>query len=704
MVSQFLSSDISYALAWTLVHSLWQLSVIALALNLLLRLAKKQSSSFKYAISLGALGLALLTTLVTFSLYIVDAPEVIVLAAEGTLTEEVIKASALLPSLDFTNQYIPVIVNAWIIGSILFLIRFSGAYIYLRYIIKQSKLESPILLNGLRTLKKKYNIHRSVIIRESIRITTPMVMGYVKPVILFPLGLANQLSMQEVEAILAHELAHIKRHDFLFNLLQSLAEIVFYYHPAIWYISSKIRYERENCCDDMAIAMTGNSVSYAKTLVKLQDIKHQNLIPALAFSGNKSEFSQRIFRILNLPVNTSNMKQKFLAFLLVFTTVFAFAKNANKPMEEEPDRQYDLYIIEDCPQDIEEIPYYLDTIPERKTFHITKKTNDEELELKMENGEITSLKINGEEIPEDEFEEHEDIIIELSPNQDHDVITVFPDCDKEMGNIFFRDKDWATTINIDSFLSLENKHLEKIKELHKNHIFHFDSNSPNAFWFSDEDEDVVIDLRKELEDIHENIIIDLEDLKDDRIVKLEIKDFVDGLHEDIIIGLEDLDEDIVISLDSARDLFPSQIHSERFFFDDENAFEFRMDDKLKRIEKEKMKEKMKHMRDRERELNYFFNDTDDEDVFFFRPGSRTPADVLSDNLMEDRLIQPGSKYKLELSGKHMKINGEKQPSNIWEKYKEIYEEETGMELTKKSKIEVEISPKESKSLFYRRSI
>ncbi|NNE25411.1 MAG: M56 family metallopeptidase [Saprospiraceae bacterium] len=701
MVSQFLSSDISYALAWTLVHSLWQLSVIALALKLVLHIFKKQSSSIKYCISLGALGVALITTLVTFSLYIIDAPQVVVLASEGGLSSSIINSSRLLPSLDFTNKYIPVIVNAWLIGSLLFLIRFSGAYLYLRYIIKQSSLESPILLNGLRALKKKYNIHRNVIIRESVRISTPMVMGYVKPVILFPLGLANQLSMQEVEAILAHELAHIKRHDFLFNLIQSLAEIVFYYHPAIWYISSKIRNERENCCDDMAIEMTGNSISYAKTLVKLQDIEHKALVPALAFSGNKREFSHRIFRILNLPVNTSNMKQKFLAFLLVFTTVFAFAKNANKPIEENTDRQYDLYIIEDCPKDVEEIPYYLDTIPERKSFHITKKTNEEELELKMENGEITSLKINGEEIPENEFEEHEDIIIELSPSQDRDIITVFPDCDKEMGNIFFRDKDWAATINIDSMMSLEKKHIDKLRGLHKNNIFHFDSNHANAFIF-DDDDDVVVDLKREIEDMYEDIIIELGDNEDARVIELEIRDRLNDLHEDIIIDLDDLEDEIVIRLDSAKDLFPNGIHTERFFSDDDNNFSFEFDNQFKFKEKQKMHEKMKRMHERESARNKFFKENND--LYFFDKRPRTPADVLTDNLLEDRLIQSDKTYKLELSGKHMKINGEKQPSNIWEKYKEIYEEETGMEMTKKSKIEVEISPKESKSLFYRGSI
>ena len=118
---------------------------------------------------------------------------------------------------------------------------------------------------------------------------------------------------------------------------------------------------------------------------------------------------------------------------------------------------------------------------------------------------------------------NESIIIELSPNEDHDIITVFPDCDKEMGNIFFRDRDWAATVNIDSILTLEKKHIEKLRELNENNIFFFDSDSPNRFFFDrDDDEQVIIDLKKELEDIHEDIIIELGDEENQRVIELEL--------------------------------------------------------------------------------------------------------------------------------------------------------------------------------------
>ena len=143
----------------------------------------------------------------------------------------------------------------------------------------------------------------TVRLKSSTLINTPVVVGYIKPTILFPIALINQLSIVEIEAILAHELAHIKRHDYLLNIIQILIETIFYYHPAIWFISSKVRFERENCCDDLAIDKIGSSVSYAKTLIKLQELKLNPVKSALAFSGNKKHF---------LTTNFSNFKYQFI--------------------------------------------------------------------------------------------------------------------------------------------------------------------------------------------------------------------------------------------------------------------------------------------------------------------------------------------------------------------------------------------------------
>ena len=130
-------------------------------------------------------------------------------------------------------------------------------------------------------------LRRKVLLLESALVKVPMVIGYFKPMILMPLGAVNNLSAQEVEAILAHELAHVWRNDYLLNILFSFIEVLFYYHPAVWFISANIRSERENCADDLAIQLCGNSLTYAKALVSLQKLNPAVPAFAMPFFGLK---------------------------------------------------------------------------------------------------------------------------------------------------------------------------------------------------------------------------------------------------------------------------------------------------------------------------------------------------------------------------------------------------------------------------------
>ena len=109
-------------------------------------------------------------------------------------------------------------------------------------------------------------------------------MDILKPVILLPVGLATSLPIDQVEAILAHEMAHIRRNDYLINLLKSLIEVVFFYHPVIWWISSTLETEREHCCDDITIRICGNEKSLQKALLNLQQFGQYQTALATAFT------------------------------------------------------------------------------------------------------------------------------------------------------------------------------------------------------------------------------------------------------------------------------------------------------------------------------------------------------------------------------------------------------------------------------------
>jgi uncharacterized protein (TIGR03435 family) len=126
-----------------------------------------------------------------------------------------------------------------------------------------------------------------------------MVVGWLRPVVLLPVGVLAGLSVEQVEAVLVHELAHIRRHDYLVNIMQSMAEAFLFYHPAVWWISGHIRAERELCCDDSAVSVAGDAANYARTLAELASL--QSVRPGVAMAVTGGSLTQRIARLLGQP-------------------------------------------------------------------------------------------------------------------------------------------------------------------------------------------------------------------------------------------------------------------------------------------------------------------------------------------------------------------------------------------------------------------
>ena len=613
----------------------------------------------------GALGICLIMALITFAIYYIDGTS----AGSGIDIEKqyqsyLMNSSMALPvtsMLSLIEPYLMVIVNTWLIGSVLFFLKFTTGYVYLKRIVKKA-IPNKTLTKSLKKIKSKYRINRDIIIKESIDISTPIVMGIVKPIILFPMGLVNQLTISEVNAILAHELAHIKRHDYFFNLLQILVETIFYFHPAIWYISNVIRNERENCCDDMAIDHSGNNISYAKTLVKLQELNVTSLQPSLGFSGSKNTFKKRILRILNQSTTKTSIKDKVLVAMLLFTTLFVTAENYHTSSNDVSDN-FDVYIIDDCPQSPEDIKFYLDTIPERNSFHIKKRTGSKDLELEMENGEIKSLKINGTEVAKEDIKSKSDIIKELVPDQNRDIITLFPECG-DFGKVYLLEKLSRKAVNMDSVLEV----------LRENYVDFPQWQKENSLNFNFED--------------YDDIMIDT--------IKDGVKYFSFEKHY--------LNNDNNIFVDSIWDLFPHKLPSwsnsnEHPLF--KNKIPGRIKELFEGTKKKRSFDNLEEKRD-----EYFFkkhsfpdlaqNENALEELFLkkkndFTFESDNVANIITKRLLKDELIDETGNTKVEITGKNMKVDGEKQPTNIWKKYKKVYERETGIELTKDSKIVINIS-------------
>lgn len=331
----FIPSNIAEALGWTILHSLWQATLIGVVLMLILQLMKNNNATQRYLISLSALFAILLMAVITFFTIFQPATAPLVSAQVAAWFEiptlqqtETTWQDFFTIAMNFLTAYSPQISLVWLFGVSFLSIRFLFSLLYIHqlktYKVKPASVEWERRLNAIA---EKIKTNRQIKLVESALVAVPTVVGWLKPVILFPLGMLVSLPPYQIESILAHELAHIRRNDFFINILQSIVEILFFYHPAVWYISKHIENERENCCDDIAVATTGDSLTYIKALTNLASMKTTNLSPALAVTGRKGSLFQRVSRIAQ---NTNLIKKhtvspKLTAAMIVIMSLLLLA-------------------------------------------------------------------------------------------------------------------------------------------------------------------------------------------------------------------------------------------------------------------------------------------------------------------------------------------------------------------------------------------
>src|SRR5262249_44302433 len=153
-----------------------------------------------------------------------------------------------------------------------------------------------------RRLSRALGVRHAVRLLESTAVQIPAVVGWLRPVILLPASTVTGLTPEQLEMILAHELAHIRRHDFLVNLLQAVVVTLLFYHPAVWWISRQVRIERENCCDDLAVAVCGTPLQYARALTRLEELRVG--APSLAVSARGGSLFERVRRLVGDSTRT----------------------------------------------------------------------------------------------------------------------------------------------------------------------------------------------------------------------------------------------------------------------------------------------------------------------------------------------------------------------------------------------------------------
>lgn len=181
----------------------------------------------------------------------------------------------------------PWLLAAWGVGVLLLSFRLSIQWISAQRLTQRRTRPAPReATRALAALATRLRITRPVRLLESAAVAVPTALGAFRPVVLFPFSALTGLSPDQLEALLAHELAHVRRHDYLVNFAQCVVETLFFYHPAVWWISHRIRIEREKCCDDLAVAATGDARAYARALVDLEQLRGGSLQLALAADGS----------------------------------------------------------------------------------------------------------------------------------------------------------------------------------------------------------------------------------------------------------------------------------------------------------------------------------------------------------------------------------------------------------------------------------
>jgi beta-lactamase regulating signal transducer with metallopeptidase domain len=342
-ISTLLGTPLAQAIGWALLHLLWQGVLVAAILAATLALLSKQSANARYLASCGALALLVVLGAATaFRAYdgsqeiaagrdVVFAP---VQTANITLTADTASPapeSRLTMLATYTKSHLPQIVLVWLTGVLLLSVRLLFGWLRAHSIAKKNATEAaPEWQRSARRLAHALKLRRAVQLLESAAVEVPTVIGWLRPVVLLPATSLTGLSTEQMEMILAHELAHIRRNDFFVNLMQAVVETLLFYHPAVWWISNRIRVEREHCCDDVAVAVSGKPLVYARALTRLEELRIED---AQAFvAANGGSLIGRIRRLAGARAESPNAPSRFVAGAALLTVLLALIIAPSLPL------------------------------------------------------------------------------------------------------------------------------------------------------------------------------------------------------------------------------------------------------------------------------------------------------------------------------------------------------------------------------------
>ncbi|MGM0586877.1 MAG: M56 family metallopeptidase [Bacteroidota bacterium] len=358
----FMMHPIVDALGWTLVHFIWQGLLIGSIVYIILSLMRNQRASTRYlvlfagmifmvaapirtfidiyettdqAVESPAINTASMDAIVEFenstpsSSHVSESPyEVsanastndggwISNSARSVFGEGKITSVAIQLEQWFLN-HLEWLVIGWVVGLFLMAMRLIGGFAYVQWIRHYKATPAgDQIQEKMERLKTRLGINEQVELLKSVRVKVPMVIGWMKPAILLPTSMLTGLTVEQIESIIAHELAHIRRYDYLINIFQLIVETLFFYHPMVWWMSNQMRIEREHSCDDLAVSVTGDAMNYARALTNLEELRAGETSGAFAMAATDGSLLSRIRRIMGVSAGEANQSTNWMVGLVI---------------------------------------------------------------------------------------------------------------------------------------------------------------------------------------------------------------------------------------------------------------------------------------------------------------------------------------------------------------------------------------------------
>jgi bla regulator protein blaR1 len=481
-LSEYLSPAIIQAICRTLLHSLWQ-GLLAAALAGIIILTTKRS---KAAIRYNLLSFVFISFIAAAAFTFLNQPGILRSGNTASIVHFSLSSTAFSfttndannllspiekkkfyqPVIYYADKYAGLITGLWMLFFLVHIARMLAGLHYVHR-IRNYQVAEPAdeWKHKLKEMSKLLGIRKSISLMESALVKVPVVTGILKPLILVPMGMISNLSAEQVETILLHELAHVRRKDFAINLLQRVAEAFFFFNPFIVWISARIREEREACCDDIVVKHTADKRTYLEALVSFREVGAQTYGHAMAL-GRNNNLLHRVKRMITQENKKLNAMEK-LTLILVLMAFGALSfmpagkvtgtkkDNTDRPAISKPETEKQTSVAVPGNRNRQfDSKKTNDTLPEKKPLifeNISSNTDDDGLIKKQEvtartkdgktynyrlvNNEIVEMTVNGKKIKKEDFHRYDDIIDQIEASNKESANKMFLDQKKNTAEL-----------------------------------------------------------------------------------------------------------------------------------------------------------------------------------------------------------------------------------------------------------------------------